>query len=220
MRTYVVRDAGLGIQTTYRSEHHGSDYGGWILCPTALDQDSVVYSLGVGDDISFDLSVIERYGATVYAFDATPKSVQWVHAQQLPGQFRFYEYAVLDHDGTATFYPPDNPDWVSYTVCPNQFATANRAVVVATRRLSSLMKQLGHTRIDVLKMDIEGSEYQVIDDMLRCGIEVRQLLVEFHHRFTGIGMARTKRTIKALARHGYKIFAVSGSGDEVSFIRE
>ena len=32
--------------------------GGWWFTPDGLTADSIVYSLGVGDDIDFDLSVI------------------------------------------------------------------------------------------------------------------------------------------------------------------
>jgi FkbM family methyltransferase len=207
------------VQVDCATEYHGSDYGGWTICPTHLNTDSIVYSLGVGEDITFDLSLIAQYGVQVYAFDPTPKSVNWVRAQVLPDQFRFIPMGMLDHDGTVTFYPPENPDFVSHTISPEQYPTSDRAINLPIRRLVSVMTKLGHSQIEVLKMDIEGSEYRVIDDMLRCGIEVGQLLVEFHHRFKGIGVRKTKRAIKALNRRGYRIFAVSKSGEEVSFIR-
>ena len=82
------------IQRKCPTERHGSEYGGWTICPSDLNRNSVVYSLGVGDDISFDISLIEKYGVTVYAFDPTPKSVKWVKSQRLPKEFNFYEYAV------------------------------------------------------------------------------------------------------------------------------
>ena len=48
--------------------------------------------------------------------------------------------------------------------------------------LATIMKKLGHTgrRIDVLKLDIEGSEFEVIPDLVQSGIEVGQLLIEVH----------------------------------------
>jgi FkbM family methyltransferase len=208
----------LYVQQKCPTEWHGSDYGGWTICPSPITKDSVVYSLGVGDDISFDLSMIGKYGVNVYAFDPTPKSIRWVRLQRLPKEFHFYEYAVLDYDGTAKFYPPDDPNWVSYTISAHQYATTHHSIEAPTRRLGSIMRELGHRRIDILKMDIEGSEYAVIKDMLQNGLEVSQLLVEFHHRFKDIGIWQTKRAIKLLQRHGYKIFSLSSRGDEISFI--
>jgi hypothetical protein len=58
----------------------GTEYGGWSLCPHLLCQESIVYSIGIGDDISFDLSLIKKFGITVNAFDPTPESVKWVRA--------------------------------------------------------------------------------------------------------------------------------------------
>jgi FkbM family methyltransferase len=188
----------LYIQRKCPTERHGSEYGGWTICPSDLNRNSIVYSLGVGDDISFDISLIEKYGVTVYAFDPTPKSVQWVKSQRLPKEFNFYEYAVLDYDGVAKFYPPDDPDWISHTISENEYATADRAIIASVRRLSSIMHELDHERIDLLKMDIEGAEYSVIRDMIRSGIQVSQLAVEFHHRFKGIGIEQTKSTIQLL----------------------
>ena len=34
------------------------------------------------------------------------------------------------------------------------------------------MGELGHDRIDLLKMDIEGAEYEVIRDVVESGVDV------------------------------------------------
>jgi hypothetical protein len=81
------------------------------------------------------------------------------------------------------------------------------------------MQKLGHQKIDILKMDIEGAEYQVIEDLLKSGISVNQLLIEFHHRFPFVGVQKTKDAIKALNNAGYAIMAISRSGEEYTFIK-
>ena len=74
------------------------------------------------------------------------------------------------------------------------------------------MNELGHRYIDVVKMDIEGSEYDVINDISRSKIRPKQLLIEFHHRFPEVGIRRTKVAISTLRSMGYKIFSVSSHG--------
>jgi len=69
-----------------------------------------------------------------------------------------------------------------------------------------------------LKMDIEGAEYGVLPDMLAQRIQVKQLLVEFHHRWPHIGVAKTKQAIRALNAAGYRIFSVSPGGEEYGFL--
>ena len=67
------------------------------------------------------------------------------------------------------------------------------------------MKERGHTRIDLLKMDIEGFEYEIIEDVLRNSIDIRQICVEFHHFFKNIGFLDTARAILNLKRSGYSL---------------
>lgn len=213
-------DRGLNsyVQVDCEKEYLGTEYGGWSVCPNGLTKESIVYSFGVGEDISFDLAMIERFGMHIYAFDPTPKSINWVKSQRLPKEFQLFEFGVAGYDGTAKFYPPENPEHVSCTILEKP-STANKAIEVKVYKLSTIMNMLGHKRVDILKMDIEGAEYAVIDELLSLDIEIQQLLVEFHHRFANIGIAQTRKTIESLNRKGYKIFHVSPSGEEYSFIR-
>ena len=77
---------------------------------------------------------------------------------------------------------------------------------------------LGHRKIDILKMDIDGTEYAVIDDLITSGITTEQILVEFHHRFKNIGKQKTERAIKLLNGKCFRIFDISLHGEEYSFI--
>jgi hypothetical protein len=79
---------------------------------------------------------------------------------------------------------------------------------------------LGHKHIDVLKMDIEGSEYDVIEDIINSNISITQILVEFHDRLFENGYQKSIKIINALKLKGYEIFAVSESFEEVSFINK
>jgi hypothetical protein len=57
--------------------------------------------------------------------------------------------------------------------------------------------------IDVLKMDIEGSEYAAIEDLCRSEIYPKQLLVEFHHNSDlGIQLQKTRDAVAALRASG------------------
>jgi FkbM family methyltransferase len=189
----------------------------WCICPDGLSASSVVYSFGVGENISFDLQLIRQFGAHVHAFDPTPKSIEWLGKQSLPDNFVFHDYGIADHDGICTFLPPENPTHVSHTIVNRK--TPGSAIEFPVRRLASIMKSLGHQKIDLLKMDVEGAEYGVIEDLLNGGVAVGQLLVEFHHRWPELGVERTEKSIRALNRAGYSIFSISVSGEEYSFLK-
>src|SRR5438128_8046789 len=54
----------------------GLAYGRWTV-PATLDEQSVAYLAGIGRDITFDLSLIARFGCTVHAFDPVPESIDF-----------------------------------------------------------------------------------------------------------------------------------------------
>ncbi len=42
------------------------------------------------------------------------------------------------------------------------------------------MKTLGHKRLDVCKVDIEGSEWGLLDDIIHNKLQIDQIFFEFH----------------------------------------
>jgi len=192
------------VQIARCVERFGSDYGGYWLDPSTINSGAIVYSLGIGEDISFDLSIIARFGVDVEAFDPTPRVKKWLAAQSLPQQFHFHEAGIDAHDGEEAFYFPSRHDWVSHSVIQaRQYGRGSARFPVM--RLSTAMKLQGHSQIDVLKMDIEGAEYAVIEEIVRERIPVTQMLVEFHHRLSSVGTDKTRIALSLLERYGMKI---------------
>lgn len=181
----------------------GNDYGGAPVCVDRLREGSIVYSVGVGEDIVFDLQLIEQYGVEIFAFDPTPKSIHWVQQQDTPPQFHFYGYGLGAQDGDLTLYLPENPEHVSLSVV--QKHDEAEAITLPMKRLQTIMAELGHTHIDLLKLDIEGAEYDVVDDIVRSDVPIAQLSIEFHHRFPGLDIRQTKEAVARLQAHGYAV---------------
>lgn len=196
----------------------GSDYGGWAVSPRALGPASIVYGVGVGKDISFDLGMIARFGCTVHAFDPTPVSAAWIATQALPAEFRYHAVGLGAEDGEATFHAPVVDGHASFSLTGDGDGGATRTVTCPIRRLATLMEELGHRHLDLLKMDIEGFEYAVIDDMIAGGIRPMQLLIEFHHGMYKHVRADTDAAVAAIMAYGYDIFWVSNGGHEYGFI--
>ena len=199
-------------------EMHGSNGGVWCVAAQRLTRDSLVYSFGVGADISFDVSLIETYGLKVVAFDPTPASLQWLQSQHVPAQMRVIPCGLADFDGIARFNPAVDPRDISHTILDRP--TKDQAIQVPVRRLEFIMDELGHGRVDLVKMNIEGAEFDVIDDMIQSHIRPTQLLVSFHHYFPGAGVRRTQKTLRQLGDAGYRLFHVAQTQMEFSFILE
>jgi len=195
--------------------------GGWLYDASLLDEFSIVYSLGVGDNIDFDLGVITRCKSNVFAFDPMPTSQSFVDADDRPQEFRFYAWAAAGADGKLTLYPRVRNDGGlsegMFTLVAED-SSRDSGIEVPAYTIATLVEKLGHSRIDLLKMDIEGAEYDVLESLLASPIRPKQLLVEFHHRFVDGGIRRTADIISKLAAEGYQIIAVCAeTGREVSF---
>ncbi|MFZ4986729.1 MAG: FkbM family methyltransferase [Blastocatellia bacterium] len=200
-------------------DRFGSDYGGWDVVTTELHSQSVVYSFGIGEDATFDIALIDKYGLTVHAFDPTPRSIEWVKRQGFSDRFIMHEYGIASFDGNVSFSPPENPDHVSHTILDRP-STKSNAITVPVKKLATIIQELGHAQIDVLKMDIEGAEYEVIQDIYRSKIRPGQILVEFHHRFPGVGIKKTRDAVDSIKSMGYLLFSVSPTQEEYCFIRD
>ena len=156
----------------------------------------------------------------MHAFDPTPRSVKWLKEQKLPNNFFFYPYGLADYDGLMEFYPPSNPNHVSFSIYKHgSYAKKSKMVKAQVYRLKTIMEMLGHSRIDLLKMDIEGAEYAVIRDIIDSNIEIGQLIVEFHHRWKNVGAAKTREAVIILNKNRFKIFNITATGEEYSFLK-
>ena len=224
-KVWVGRDFYQSRQVRRSRITLGNRYADWTICPDLINPDSVIYSFGVGEDISFDLLLMDRFKVQVYAFDPSPDSISWLENQDVPEGFHFNPYGLAGRDGEIIFEEPMDPGARSLRMSQAEDSgnaeTEPGGMVVhklPVHRLPTVVKKLGHDRIDILKMDIEGAEYEVIEDIISLEVPVTQVLIEFHHRFKEVGVSKTKEAIRKLNGAGYSIFHVSANGEEISFI--
>jgi len=218
----------FGTELNYKSQAdipmvwYGKTGAGFFVYEKDLSADSIVYSFGVGEEVSFDMELINKFGCKVYAFDPTPKSIRFVENLPPNDKFIFNPYGIYNTDGFIKFYLPEDENYVSGSSI-NRWRYNEKIfkpIDVPVKTFAAITKQLGHNKIDVLKMDIEGAEYDVIDGILNSGIDITQILVEVHHRFPDVGVNKTKDFVNKLNAHGYKIAKIADSKEEYSFIKE
>ena len=128
-------------------------------------------------------------------------------------QFIFHDYGLADFDGNIEFFPPAKSSSTHFSPVKRYSKnTSNSELVKApVHSLTTICSLLEHDHVDLLKIDIEGGEYAVIDDILKSGIVIKQLLVEFHHMF------KTIDAINKLYEAGFELFHISDRTYEYSF---
>jgi FkbM family methyltransferase len=197
----------------------GTVYGGFFAHLPAIKKGAVVLSIGIGKDISFDRALLKHVPCKVHGYDPTPKSIDWIKTQNLPSGFSFFPVGITaGSSGTYKFLLPANPRQVSGVIGDD--GPTERTIAVELLNLKDILAKLELTHIDVLKMDIEGAEYEVLSEILDMNIPIGQILVEFHDRNFETAEPRSKPLVENLRKHGYLIFGVSLSSEEVSFIHK
>jgi len=226
----LLKSVLLSISRKYKRYHKltikcqykwfGNSYGGFYVCPDLLTKNSIVYSFGIGEDISFDNAIIEYFGCNVYGFDPTPKSIEFVKEMNISKKFKFFEFGIGNETGKFNFYLPKNPNHVSGSMVMNSNVTTSSSIEVSLRTLKDIVNDFGHEKIDILKMDIEGSEFLILDSIFDANIHIGQILIELHDRFVLNGNKKLKQAERLLKAKGFEIFALSESLEEVSFINK
>lgn len=210
----------------------GTDYGGWhIPIKNMLNKESIVYSGGVGEDISFDIKLQSKYDCNIYLIDPTVKSVK--HFEECKNYFcdrtfkftggiqkdyydtiknetpnmdkiSYIETGLWDKKTELKFYKQSNENYVSQSLISNMFTSNYDIVNVDSIR--NIMNKLGHTTIDLLKLDIEGAEIVVLEKMLDDKIYPKYLCIEFdllrNNKDTN---GCTEKLINRLINEGYRI---------------
>lgn len=217
---YLIEGKYLFIRTIHiQKKWYGNNYGGFYLAENSLKKPSIVYSFGIGEDISFDEEIIKKIGCKIFAYDPTPKSVSWVKENVKSKEFIFTPIGIAKEKGVKKFYLPENKNHVSGSINVLKTTRASNSIELEFDNLTNMMVKNKHKRIDLLKMDIEGAEYEVIDFIKENNINISQILVEFHPHLEKEGMKKTKKAVQVLESMGYRVFARSNSFLEYSFIK-
>lgn len=178
----------------------------WTICPKLLDSESVIYCAGVGHDISFEKQLSETFGCAVHLFDPSPTGTATMSRPENRYPALFYQrLGLADADREYLFdAPAENAEGSFSKAAAKEDLKSTCSFPCCT--LQTLMRVHGHSHIDLLKMDIEGFEYGVLEQICRQQIPVRQICVEFHHSLIPeIARSQTIRSILDLRRAGYRL---------------
>jgi len=182
----------------------GSEYGGWVIPASLANEKSICYCAGVGEDITFDLALIERFGCTVHAFDPTPEAHAHVESlEHLPDKFKYHRFGVWSEDTTLKFFAPRNPEAdISHSAL--NLGGTEKYFEGQVRSIRSIMSELGQDQIDLLKLDIEGAEHAVLNHLECEAIWPHVLCIEFDQP---CAISTIRRRIQMLASHEYSVVA-------------
>jgi FkbM family methyltransferase len=182
----------------------GGTYGGWTVPGGLIEPSWICYSIGAGGNIEFDLELIRRYGLTVRSFDAVAGYVEDAieHAAGARG-FSAHHAAIATVDGPLSMQLTHDPS--SRSVSSAGLYETTTFVELPGRTLKSLMNELGDDRIDLLKLDVEGAEYELLPTISLRDLGVKIFATELHHTGT---LRDAWRLIARVQEEGYEPVAI------------
>lgn len=222
----------------------GTEYGGWIV-PPEMELD-VVYSGGVGEDISFDIKLQSKYDCNIILIDPTKKSL--IHFEECKKYFNdksfkftggiqsdyyscienetpnfdkfiYVDKGLWNKKDVLKFYSQESENYVSKSLIDGMFTDNYENVDVDS--IKNIMTELGHDHIDLLKLDIEGAEIEVINQMIDDEIYPTYLCVEFDLYLKNKDpQEKTKKLIDRLTSVGYMAIANDNMNVTFKFSRE
>eukprot|EP00929_Paragymnodinium_shiwhaense_P001992 TRINITY_DN10218_c0_g2_i2.p1 TRINITY_DN10218_c0_g2~~TRINITY_DN10218_c0_g2_i2.p1 ORF type:complete len:393 (+),score=121.27 TRINITY_DN10218_c0_g2_i2:65-1243(+) len=162
----------------------------------------IVYDLGVRADPDFGANLLQTYGCSIRAYDPSDISARWwkgdekgtITSQSLrdagEGRYKFTPMAAGGVDGPVSLF---EFNWNQVSIVhgeidltredPETRKPQQREFQVTAKTLPTMMKDHGDKKIDILKVDIEGSEYAFMQqafDTMGCP-PVGQMTLEFHN---------------------------------------
>ena len=213
-------------------ERLGTNYGGWYV-PTNmnLNENSIVYSGGVGEDMSFDLLLQCKYNCNIVLIDPTSKAIkhfdevkQYYNSKQhftggiqkdyysciqsLSPNFdklKYVNIGLWNKKEHLKFYKQSNDNYVSQSLVENMFGQKYDIVLVDS--IKNIMEQQCHTQIDLLKLDIEGAEIESVNQMLDDKIYPTYVLIEFDLLLKNKDPKNTTKQLieRMITKENYKI---------------
>ena len=163
----------------------------------------ICYCVGVGEDIVLDRHLTEAWRAPVWAFDPTPRAIAYMQTAQYDrALLHFVPAGIWSEDCVQRFHAPPNPQWVSHSITEDHGGTWFDA---QCRAIPSIMRELGHDRIDFIKLNIEGAEHVVLESMLAAGIEPAVVTLTWEGKGA---FGKALRWTRRLRARGYRLLAV------------
>lgn len=139
-----------------------------------LDANSIVYSFGILKDIQFDVAMVDKFDCSVFMYDPTPQSIEFMETHKANKQLRFFPKGVWTEQTVLKFF--QDPEGGSASAVFD-FASSDYFDAPCDT-IDSFMKENGHSNIDVLKMDIEGAALPILEYMQQNDIQPKQIIVE------------------------------------------
>ena len=230
----------------------GSDYGGWSFQENKNLENKFIISAGLGEDASFDVELINKYNCKVIIVDPTPRAIdhynQIIKNSGTPKKHSYKEggkQIISSYDLTninnknlilikkglynsdneeLKFFAPPNKSHVSHSIIDwqNDYKKKTEFINIKTITVRSILKEFDIQSLEMLKLDIEGSEIEALDLMINEKILPNQILVEFDelNKINEIAIKRFSDIHQKLLLKEYELIKTNSKFPDFLYIKK
>ena len=178
-----------------------------------LPKDGLIVDVGCGFQAEFSIHMMKELGIKCYGVDPTRKHfAQLKEIQDNFGElFTHLPFAISNKDGEMLFYESLNNE--SGSILDDHINVRDgltKKYNVKTLTLRSLKVRIGANEISMLKLDLEGAEYELFKNLTQKDlVGYRQIFVEFHHHaIKKYTLEDTRKIVQKITDFGYKSFSL------------
>ncbi len=235
------------IDKTFEVKKIGTIYGGYDVYVKKL-KNPLIISCGLGEDASFDIDMINNFNAKIIALDPTPRAKEYfVKIKKNFGKnreinynesgnldiksydlrntnvqnFIFLDIAIWDNSNEKIkLYYPEDDAHVSCSI-NLKHSKKDNFFLANTISYKKICEKMQLDQIDILKLDIEGSEIKVLNEILLEDRLPHQILVEFdiRRRNTLKNYIELKKIHKKMKKY-YDLININLKGDFTYILKE
>lgn len=153
--------------------------GGYLLDPNSVTKTKTLIALGLGTDWNFEKSFIKKNeSCNVHCFDFKINKSFWIKnifkciEKFILRKIKFEDFKtlILNNFEYRKFFRKKNIFFHETVIAKNKLCT----------NLDSIIKELCLTENLFLKIDIEGAEYRILDEIVTHQEKIVGIVIEFH----------------------------------------
>jgi FkbM family methyltransferase len=179
---------------------------GKLICLDLITPGSTIISGGVGNDVRFELQLIEKKNTKVIGLDPTTVAETFIEREKqsypkLKTNYTYLKKALSNTNEKIKMFYGEN-DFMSSISSHHRDAKDGNFFYCEATTLGSLLNE--YKNVSYLKIDIEGAEYAILEEMKE--ISVPQISIEFHHHCSDeYTLEQSIRLIKKIEAMGYDV---------------
>ena len=229
----------------------GSNYGGWNLLNHKNLENEFIISACLGEDASFDVELISKFNCKIIVVDPTPRAIEHykeiikntgnekLENYKNDGNQKISSYDLKNinknnfilvskalyniKNKELKFFAPPNKNHVSLSlnIWQNNYKHSEDFIHVKTTTVKDILDKFGINQLQMIKLDIEGAEIEVLNNMIDEKIFPKQILVEFDelNELSSIAISRFEKIHKKLVFENYELVKTNNNFPNFLYVK-